>query len=280
MKTIAITITSLALAVSALAFEQLPNLVVNGDFEDIAGATGVAPHYTTIPDWTNESKFIGDSTTVELRNNVWAVPVGNYSPTLNGSDADNLQQSIATDVDRVYTLAFQWKPRRFNNPALLPTQNINVLVDGVLVYTDTQPTPLNTDPVPAWINVSFEVVAADVSTAIEFNALPNGLTVGAVIDNVRFTTPPTAEEGILGLIAAVEDLNLANGIDNSLDAKLTNAFASLADLNENNDPQAAIGKLQAFIFAVQSQSGNHIDADDADDLIEAAQAIIDQLLAG
>jgi hypothetical protein len=42
---------------------------------------------------------------------------------------------------------------------------------------------------------------------------------------------------------------------------------------------AAINSLQAFVNAVEAQSGNHIPVDDANDLIAAAQEIID-LLSG
>jgi len=81
------------------------------------------------------------------------------------------------------------------------------------------------------------------------------------------------------LVAAVKDLNGTYGIPNSLDAKLESAQKSLEDANQNNDV-AAVNKLQAFINEVEAQSGNQIeDPEDADHLIEAAQAIIDLLTA-
>jgi hypothetical protein len=277
--------TILALALPAAAFEQLPNHIVNGDFEDFTGSTGQAPNplyfFDALPGWTNESKGIGDVTNVEIRDSVWAVPAGNWSPTLNGNDDDNLTQTIATDVGREYTLAFQWKPRRAN-VGTLPTQCINVLVDGALVYADVVTTPPLASGVPAWLNPPpIVIVATGTSITVEFNSLPPTpplVSVGPVMDNVRLTTPYTSAEQIGLLLDEVAALNLANGIDNSLDAKLTNAQASLDDLNLNNDPQAAIGKLQAFIYAVEAQSGNHISSSDADDLVDAAQAFIDGLL--
>jgi hypothetical protein len=68
-------------------------------------------------------------------------------------------------------------------------------------------------------------------------------------------------------------LNLQNGIENSLDAKLDAALQALDDINANNDA-AAINAINAFINAVDAQRGNKIGEDDADDLIDAANNII------
>ena len=78
------------------------------------------------------------------------------------------------------------------------------------------------------------------------------------------------------LMEDVVMLNLNRGIENSLDAKLDAVLNALDDVNANND-QAAINVLQAFINAVEAQSGNHITVGQADDLIASAQAIIDLL---
>jgi len=78
---------------------------------------------------------------------------------------------------------------------------------------------------------------------------------------------------INGLINDVLLLNLQQGIANSLDAKLDAALEAVDDLNTNNDV-AAINALEAFINAVQAQSGNKIPEADADALIAAAQEII------
>lgn len=76
----------------------------------------------------------------------------------------------------------------------------------------------------------------------------------------------------------VVDLNLHSGIENSLLAKLDTALRALQDLNENNDV-AAFNSLEAFINAVDDRRGNKIPEADADDLIAAAQRIINLLLA-
>jgi len=88
--------------------------------------------------------------------------------------------------------------------------------------------------------------------------------------------PPTPEEAILDLIDTVELMNLQQGIDNSLDAKLDNALDSLEAFNaeQRND---AVNKLNAFINAVEAQRGNKLTDDQANELIASTQAIIESL---
>jgi len=81
---------------------------------------------------------------------------------------------------------------------------------------------------------------------------------------------------LAGLIDLVIALNLQQGIENSLDAKLDAAVQALEDMNANND-SAACGALQAFTNAVQAQGGNQIPVDDANALIAAVQQILDAL---
>lgn len=75
------------------------------------------------------------------------------------------------------------------------------------------------------------------------------------------------------LAKQVTDLNLQEGIDNSLDAKLYAAQQAIDDVKENNNI-AAINTLEAFINAVEAQRYNKISSDDAETLIAAAYYII------
>jgi len=86
-------------------------------------------------------------------------------------------------------------------------------------------------------------------------------------------TPPTPEEAIEELIADVEELNAKEGILNSLDAKLQNALEAL-DAANAGQRQDAINKMEAFINAVEAQSGNQILVEDANALIASAEYII------
>ena len=113
------------------------------------------------------------------------------------------------------------------------------------------------------------------------------LIVGAVGDDNNGSASGSARV-ILGgpsaltlleqLIQAVVDLNLQQGINNSLDAKLDAVLQALEDLNENNDA-AVPNVLNAFITQVAAQSGNQIPQAEAAVLIASAQEIID-LLSG
>lgn len=89
----------------------------------------------------------------------------------------------------------------------------------------------------------------------------------------------TPSEAIENLIDQVESLNLQQGVDNSLDAKLDAALQALDDLNQNDDV-AAVNALQAFINAVEAQRGKKVPDADADALIASVQAIIDAINAG
>ena len=78
------------------------------------------------------------------------------------------------------------------------------------------------------------------------------------------------------MIATVEDMNLQQGIDNSLDAKLDSALNALDDVNQNNDV-AAINSLNAFKNAVEAQTGGKLTDAQADTLIAEADSIISML---
>lgn len=84
---------------------------------------------------------------------------------------------------------------------------------------------------------------------------------------------PTPESAIENLIAHVESMNLQQGIDNSLDTKLTSASDALEALNadQRND---AVNKLNAFINEVEAQRGKKLTNEQADLLIAAAQEVI------
>ncbi len=74
----------------------------------------------------------------------------------------------------------------------------------------------------------------------------------------------------------VIDLELHQGIKNSLLVKLYAALEKLEDDDEGNDI-SAINNLEAFINAVQAQYGKKVHPADADVLIDTAWQIIDLL---
>ena len=64
--------------------------------------------------------------------------------------------------------------------------------------------------------------------------------------------PQTSSERLSDLIETTEQINLAKGISNAYDSKLTSAFSALDDTNTKNDG-AAFNKLYAFINGVEAQ---------------------------
>lgn len=77
---------------------------------------------------------------------------------------------------------------------------------------------------------------------------------------------------IEALAITVAEMNLQNGIDNSLDTKLDAALHALEDATVNNNG-AACNSLDAFINAVEAQRGNKITSAQADELVAAAHQI-------
>jgi len=84
---------------------------------------------------------------------------------------------------------------------------------------------------------------------------------------------------VIELSGNISAMSLKKGIENSLLVKLDTVIKILQDGDEDNDA-AAINSLQAFINAVEAQSGKKISQEDADGLIEAAQQIIELLSDG
>jgi hypothetical protein len=113
---------------------------------------------------------------------------------------------------------------------------------------------------------------------LTWGTLPDQTSAGSSDAFVVKLSILTPAELIQQLIADVIDLNLKQGISNSLDRKLDAVVQALDDLNQNNDV-AAINALQAFINSVEAQRGIHITEAEADALIAAAQQII-TLLGG
>ena len=120
-------------------------------------------------------------------------------------------------------------------------------------------------------------------TKITSGDLENHYVFMNTVDSEMFFIP--VKTHIVTLLAAnlieellnlVESMNLHNGIDNSLDAKLENAKKSLESV-QNGNHQDAINKLQAFINECEAQKGGKLTDAQADLLISQAQEIINLL---
>lgn len=120
----------------------------------------------------------------------------------------------------------------------------------------------------------------------EFN-YPTGIVMGNsdnvyVIDGwnsrVQVFGIETPVSAIENLVSTVEEMNLAHGIENSLDVKLQNAIDAL---NAAGSGYVAytISKLQAFINECQAQSGKKLTIVQANQLIAEANRIMTILQA-
>ncbi|MEP4484899.1 hypothetical protein [Marinobacter alexandrii] len=101
----------------------------------------------------------------------------------------------------------------------------------------------------------------------------NANTVAGCIEDY---VPQTSSERVNDLIETTTQMNLANGIANAYDSKLTSAFSALNDTNTKNDG-AAFNKLYAFIYSVEAQRGGKLTDSEADLLIASAMRVIDNL---
>jgi N-acetylneuraminic acid mutarotase len=77
---------------------------------------------------------------------------------------------------------------------------------------------------------------------------------------------------LVTLVNSILSVNAQHGIENSLDAKLQAALAAIDSLKGGNIA-SAVNQLNAFINAVQAQSGKAIPVDQANQLIAAAQQV-------
>lgn len=89
--------------------------------------------------------------------------------------------------------------------------------------------------------------------------------------NLTITLTPESVDpvaAIENLALIVVEMNLQNGISNSLDSKLDAALSALEDANVNNDG-AACNSLSAFLNAVEAQRGKKITNAQANQLVIA-----------
>jgi hypothetical protein len=125
----------------------------------------------------------------------------------------------------------------------------------------------------AWQSYSFDDTWTGLSSVrIQNTEMAEG--GGGAIDNIKLVVP----EPITQLADDVIEFVRHEGIKNSLLAKIDTAIGILEDENDKND-KAAVNSLKAFINAVEAQRSKKISEEDADNLIAAAQQIIDLLIS-
>jgi hypothetical protein len=208
------------------------------------------------------------------------------SPCVDAGDNTAVPSGVTTDLDgnpRIVNGIVDmgaFEAQLVNQPPVAVCQDVTVMADsyceGVVEPEDVDNGSSDPDGDPITLSLSpvgpYPMETTHVTLTVSDDQ-------GGSSECTATVKVLTASEGILRLIAKVMVLNLHNGIENSLDAKLENALKALDDLNANNDV-AAINAIEAFINHVQAQSGDKISVADADDLIYAANNIIVALQNG
>lgn len=157
-------------------------------------------------------------------------------------------------------------------------QNIKFYVNGVLnnQVAWTEPIRLNPYVLSIGVDGSRWHYKGDVDEVAIYN---RALTADEIQQHYQnglagFGYCITPSEAIEHLTATIENMNLHQGIENSLTSKLENVIAKL----EKGTVNAAINQLEAFINAVEAQRGNKLTEEQADELVDVANSIISMLL--
>lgn len=148
---------------------------------------------------------------------------------------------------------------------------MNVGAGGVLrafIYTSGPMIDANTllPPNSGW-TLQAATAVNDNGQVVGYGLAPDGNVHGFLLEPVL---DPVQE--LMSLISLIQSFNLAQGIENSLDAKLQNAEAALESA-QSGSLTSTCGMLGAFVNEVQAQSGNKITANQAAQLTAAAQNI-------
>lgn len=269
---------------SASGTENLTGGVVQvGD--TVSGTyTFTAPHPDSdaSPDFGNyEYTMTPNGITLTSGDNVFSTDPNNVLFRIQPWDVyDSGTQTGSFDEYRVLSLNNDMPVAPGSSTSTLSTILVRVRGDNTTVGNtdernlfDSDALPLLPPPLIDLNNLGLNTITIDLP--VSTGSSTKVFTIEAVVDSLTLV-PPTPEENIANLASAVMNLNLANGISNSLDSKLDTVLNALDDMNENNDA-AACNSLSSFINAVEAQSGKQISESDAAALIADAMAIQDQL---
>jgi hypothetical protein len=150
----------------------------------------------------------------------------------------------------------------FTDPGSADTHEIIwCFEDGNHTYGDL--TPSHTYLIPGIYNVTLKVTDDDGGE-------------GADTLTVTIEDPRTTSDYILELMDNVDDLDVNGGTKNSLVSKLENTLKS----HEKENKKAAINQLSAFILSVKAQKGKKLSDDEAEELIDFSNEIIEMMIDG
>lgn len=229
--------------------------------------TGFYTFDSTSPDLNEPSTQLGFYEFNSAPNGIFARTGDNVFQT----DPNNVDMHIALQETTTFTNKDVYFANFDDLLAPLPSGSnpveifVNIIGDGQVNILDSDDLPLV--PPVLYPGVPHEIGIRD-------SLSPTAWGIFATLDTLTLAPPP--DEKLTGLAAKVMNLNLANGISNSLDAKIDAVMNALDDMNENNDV-AACNSLGSFINAVEAQNGDKISEGDAEELIADAKLIQLQL---
>ncbi len=171
------------------------NLIENGSFEDISGATAISGYgsaatwqiYSSVPNW--------DATqNVEIWSNDFIVPAydGNRVLELNAHPGDangqfSIYQSFSTNVGATYELSFVGRRRQANSD-----EAFSITVGDLSDHIYNQDHGV-------WNEYSYTFTATDALSTLTFTSLDGGRdTTGNIFDDVQVTS--VSEPGTLALL--------------------------------------------------------------------------------
>jgi hypothetical protein len=155
-------------------------------------------------------------------------------------------------------------------------QNIKIYVNGVLNNQVAWTEPIRLNPYDLYISYDPQgwYFKGDVDEVAIYDRALTACEIFQHYSNGLAGKGYTLENPVETLIINIENFELPKGTENSLTSKLDNVLAALAKGND----KAAINMLDAFINAVEAQSGKKLSYEQADALITAAQCIIENIL--
>ena len=236
-----------------------------GTTSDVANGIAESADGSVVVTGSNSDPATGISAT-------WIMKLGEdgnllWRKTYEGQGTRNLMRSPFATSDGGYVATGRTNSTDgiTNGGLLVLKTDVNGSVLGCDALTDNPTTVIDTFATVGSIGISG--AASTLPVTPSFVSPSNTSAVEELI------CPLPPGDLVAAVIEQVTDLNLPQGIENSLDAKLDAAMKLLDDINANNDV-AAINTLEAFINAVEAQRGKSISEADADALIAAAQEII------
>jgi hypothetical protein len=157
------------------------DILINGDFESPALATGSYAMFPSISGWTLTS-----GPDIEIQNNVAGAPFnGQQFTELDSDGSSSIAQTVATTVGKAYILTFAFSPR--------PGTPVADNVLGVS-WNGGQVAKLSADgsalPTTDWKKFSYKVVATGTSSTLGFADLGTSNSLGTYLDNVTLNPVP------------------------------------------------------------------------------------------